>query len=111
MLSIVTGLRRAGSCDFAFIQNVDQPFISDRLLTRMMKAACRDAYVAPVFEGRTGHPVLLGRDIMEVLLGGTEDDLSFRDFLARYTMIPVAGGGAEIFININTPEDYRRYFS
>jgi CTP:molybdopterin cytidylyltransferase MocA len=111
LLSIITGIMMAGKSGFVFVQNIDQPFISGHLLKRMMKKEREDAYVAPVSGDRAGHPVLLGRKIMDDLLAAREEDISLRDFLSAYEMIPVKGCGEEIFVNINTPEDYLRYFN
>jgi molybdenum cofactor cytidylyltransferase len=93
-----------------FIQNVDNPFVTAELLDSMNDLANPDAYVVPVFEGKGGHPVLLGSAIVEFISTIEESELDLHLILQNFKRIEVKTDNSQILININTEEDYKKYF-
>jgi len=107
--SIQQGFKQITS-SFCFIQNIDNPFISKVLLKEMMKVVTITNYVVPACRNKEGHPVLLSNDIVKHLLLLKGDDYNLRNELKYFSKIKVTWPYEEILANINTREEYRKYF-
>lgn len=89
-----------------FVHNCDQPFVDKDLLTGMMQMnAGSYQYVVPARNNKTGHPVLLGKEIIRNISVCRQINISLREFLADYEMIRFEAENDDIFININTMAD------
>jgi CTP:molybdopterin cytidylyltransferase MocA len=106
--SIHLGLQLIPKGTSCFIHNIDNPFIEKKLLYNLMEAIEPDNYTVPVFEGKRGHPVLLGKSAAEHLRG-QPFSMDFRDKLKKFPGIEVSWPDKRILWNINTPEDYIRF--
>jgi len=111
MASIRVGLRALGNlaCDAALISPADLPSLQSETL-RMLIGEFKQAettIVAPSFEGRRGHPVLVSRsqwiDILELPEGK-----SLRDFLRMQSekIHHVVVDDPGILHDLDLPEDY-----
>jgi len=108
--SIKLGASLLENSDFAFVQNIDNPFTSSRLIKKMCKKAERCKFVVPAFEGAHGHPVLLSGEILKQVLSIENIDANFRDVLSAFQSVQVDADNLEILANINTQKDYIKYF-
>lgn len=106
--SILLGLKQVPGGHASFILNVDNPFLEPALLDKLSAHVSPDSYVVPVYNGRGGHPVLLGDKVVD-LFRGMQDLSDFRRELLRFTRIEVSYPDKRILWNINTPEDYDAY--
>lgn len=91
-----------------FIQNVDNPFISRNLIDEMLSGIENDAFCVPVYEGRSGHPILLGGNLVNRLRRDS-GEIDFKEILKEFKKIAIRSNDELILLNINTEEDYRRY--
>jgi molybdenum cofactor cytidylyltransferase len=91
-----------------FIHNIDNPFLEKQLLESLMEAIEPDSYAVPVFKGRRGHPVLLGKSAAEHLRK-QPFSMDFREELKKFPGIEVPWPDKRVLWNINTPEDYIRF--
>ena len=57
-----------------------------------------------------GHPVLLPNSIIKKIAEADDLDTSLLDVLSLYPKIKVEVSNDTIFRNVNTPEDYEKYF-
>jgi molybdenum cofactor cytidylyltransferase len=74
-----------------------------------MRRADSTQIVLPVFEGRRGHPVLFGADVLEeirTLPSSQGANVVVRRDPKR--IVEVAVNDAGILVDIDTPEDFRR---
>lgn len=114
--SLQVGLREVlnRGRDAAIVSLVDRPPASARTLERLRTAfdglyAKGKWAVIPEFEGRHGHPILVGREMIEAFLKApptaTARDVehSLQDRLEY-----VAVDDPLVTVNINTPEDYEQ---
>ncbi|NTW32149.1 MAG: NTP transferase domain-containing protein [Bacteroidetes bacterium] len=108
--SILTGLKILGKKNNCFIQNVDNPFVSADLLFDMETKISFDNYVAPVFKGKGGHPILLGNEIIKNILAMDETDRDLKGFLKKFNRTEVETNDKNILVNINTIDDYKKIF-
>ncbi len=98
-LSAVEGM---GKC---FIHNCDNPFVEDYVVRKLLLGFVPRAVTLPEFEGRRGHPVLLSADIIQAVLGHSENSCNFKTFLDNFSVNVVQVDTPSILFNINTRED------
>ncbi len=108
--SVKTGLKACEKAGYIFIQNVDNPFVDKRIIRQMISGVDDAEYYVPYYGKRGGHPVLLTGEIIKELIDCPGNDLNLRDWLSNYKHKKVAVDDEQVLININTPEDYERYF-
>jgi molybdenum cofactor guanylyltransferase len=102
---ILTALRR-GSADAYLFLACDMPFITERLLRRIIRAS-RDGNraVFTASDKRTGFPCLIPRSMLNLIeeqrIGG---EFSIRSLAASLNAASACARGVESF-NINTPDD------
>ena len=106
--SIMLGTRKVPKKCSCFLHNIDNPCIGNELLSLLLEANEPDSYVVPVFQGRGGHPILLGNRIVEYLQNMDEVP-DFREVLKQFNRIEVPYGDERILWNINTPAEYERF--
>jgi len=100
--------------DAAIVALVDRPPAQPRTLARLCEAFS-DAYesgkwaVIPEYEGRHGHPILIGREMIEAFLRARADSTA-RDVehALQPHLLYVPVDDANVVANVNTPEDYER---
>jgi len=93
-----------------FIHPVDIPLISSRTIRILMNTPGfdRDHIVSPEFEGRHGHPPLIGASFRDTLLTAPPPS-GLAGFLQEQkdAIITVQVQDPGIRMNMNTPEDYK----
>ncbi|MCK9424032.1 MAG: NTP transferase domain-containing protein [Bacteroidales bacterium] len=104
--SIHLGLQQIPEGLACFLQNIDNPFVQPDLLNEMIEKVTPDGYVLPVFQGRGGHPVLLGHKAAS-FFRNRERIGDFRESLKNFERQEVRSSSDKILWNINTREDYR----
>jgi len=97
--------------EYVFVHNVDNPFVNIDVLIELMTNRMEADYIYPEFNGKGGHPILLSRKIINDVRSTLEDQVHFKDFLNRYPKIKVKVDDEKILTNINTLEEYKRYFN
>jgi molybdenum cofactor cytidylyltransferase len=93
---------------------VDHPLVRGATVRALIREflRTRPPLLVPTFQGRRGHPVLLGRRLFPELLA---DELPegartvVRRYLHEGLHVPVDDPG--ILADIDTPDDYRRHFT
>jgi molybdenum cofactor cytidylyltransferase len=108
--SLQTGIRALPPESIgAFLFLVDHPMVETETIEAMIPSLAPDRIVQPTFEGRRGHPVFLGMEIlMEILqLPPTQGaDVVVRKDPGRIVEIAVNTGS--ILVDVDTPEDYEK---
>jgi len=108
--SIITGLKELKNEGNCFIQNVDNPFVTSELLVDIDKNINADNYVVPVFKAKGGHPIIIGHEIIKNILTFDDTDRDLKEYLTKFKRTEVEVNDENILININTMEDYMKYF-
>jgi len=108
--SIQLGLKEIENKN-VFIQNIDNPFVNAGLLLELYHAIHDADFVVPVHENRGGHPILLSSEITEKVKTDFNKSINFKDVLKSFIRKNVVVNDPYISVNINTPEDYQKYFS
>ena len=108
--SIHQGLRLSGA-DYCFLQNIDNPDISVKLLNKMTELVRPETYTAPVFNGKLGHPILISRTVIDHLLKINTCRGNLREELRNFNVNQVEWNDPGIFINMNSENDYAKFKS
>ncbi|MCC6721976.1 MAG: NTP transferase domain-containing protein [Bacteroidia bacterium] len=109
MFSIKAGLKKIKKNDFCFIQNIDNPAISVELIDKITGAAKADSYISPVYKGKSGHPVLLSKSIINKILLNSKNNMTLKDILHSFNKIEVDSGSLNVIENVNSPEDWEKF--
>ncbi len=110
LYSTKIGLLEMNEINYCFLQNADNPFISPIILRTIYSRRKGNAYVVPNFGAKGGHPILLGNDVMNYILSIEQLKLSLKEVLMECQRIDCNVNDESVLININTPEDYKKYF-
>jgi molybdenum cofactor cytidylyltransferase len=87
----------------------DMPFLSVRLLKRILQEAAPDRIIIPCFKGRRGNPVLWGRKYFPRLTQLTGDH-GGRNLFADLSepIVDIEWDVADVFLDIDTPEAFAK---
>lgn len=107
--SIKSGLELMNEKSCCFIQNIDNPDISDKLLKKMICVCKADSYVVPTYKDKSGHPVLIGKSIMSHLSKLNSDSWILKDELKKFKKITVDAQENNVLLNLNTEKDWLEY--
>jgi CTP:molybdopterin cytidylyltransferase MocA len=108
--SIQLGLKEINETS-VFLQNIDNPFVSPGLLITLENGIEEADFAVPVHEGKGGHPVLLSQRIIQKVVADFDKDEKLNSVLKHFMRKDVPMHDPYILANINTEEDYRKYFS
>ena len=103
--SVQCGVARVKTDRFC-ITPVDCPQSSLEAVRLLAKA--RGDVVIPVYSGRRGHPVVLGQRMIAEILAEAQDS-NLRAVLRRQDCVEVQVPHGEVLLDLDTPEDFRRY--
>lgn len=99
-------------CEAVLVMLADQPMVEAETLDKIMEAFWqgRGELVGPVFEGRRGNPVLIGRRYFEELLA-LPVGAAPRDLVRRYVdeLYLVEVGSDSVLRDLDTMETYERW--
>lgn len=109
--SIKLGINSINILSSAFIQNIDNPFTTTELLENMKARLLAGKYTVPVSENKRGHPVLVSSEILQDLRKSTLPETNLRTVLEKYPCEELKTEDGNIHANINTKEDYLKYFA
>lgn len=89
----------------ALVHLVDLPDVGPEVVARVLDDAGdgRDALARAAYDGRPGHPVLLGRDHWEGVLAGAAGDAGARGYLRRVPSVLVECGDLASGADVDVP--------
>lgn len=109
--SLKIGAKLLSKFNPVIIHNVDNPFVSNDVLTTLLSYSEKADYVIPLFEEKGGHPILLSENIVRELNSIKENQLHLKEFLNQFSKMKVSVDDEKVLVNINTLEDYKIYFN
>ena len=101
--SLRRGLEELRGADKVLVTLGDQPLITRRVLSRFVTEA---PGTRAVYNGRPGHPVVLGHDQIDAVMS-LSGDRGARDLLRGGTELELGGSG-DLARDVDTPEDLER---
>jgi CTP:molybdopterin cytidylyltransferase MocA len=109
--SLKTGAKKLKSINPTFVSNIDNPFINPEVLDILTAEIKKFDYIFPSWEGHGGHPFLISGKVIEKILNEEDDQVHMRDFLTGFKNAGIEVPDRKILLNINTAEEFRKYFS
>lgn len=109
--SIQTGLNNVAKNKPVFLHNGDNPMVHKEVLKQLWNAYNGQSVIIPEFHTKGGHPILLPSYIIQKIVQESNIKTNLKKFLEEFPQnrIPVDDQG--VLTNINTPEDYNKYFT
>jgi molybdenum cofactor cytidylyltransferase/nicotine blue oxidoreductase len=90
--------------DAALVTLVDLPDVNSHVVHRVLRAgADRAALIRTKYDGRPGHPVLLGREHWVGVHAAAVGDLGARDYLAHHALVEVECGDLATGLDVDRP--------
>ncbi|MBC8266665.1 MAG: NTP transferase domain-containing protein [Flavobacteriales bacterium] len=106
--SLQLGLQEVNS-DWYFIQNIDNPFVSESLINQLINCPKEAEIIQAIYKNQKGHPILISEKVKQEVLKENNYNLTLRDVFSRFEKQQIKVNDNSILININTPEDYKKY--
>lgn len=106
--SLQEGISADSGCEWILYHFVDQPGLPDSFYKELVKQI--DSvynWIQPTYKNRHGHPILLGKDLFELIINSSQDSN-----LREISKSPIVkkkyweGSYKEIFQDIDTEEEY-----
>jgi len=94
-----------------FVSNIDNPFVNQDVLNCLALTGEGFNYVNPTYNGKGGHPFLLSENVLADLIAEEKDEIHLKEFLGRYSKSKVEVDDERILANINTKEEFRKFFN
>ena len=107
--SIKLGAEKIKESDYCFVQNIDNPFVSEEIISLLWKNRIRNGFVSPSCKGISGQPVLISKEIIQSINSSLDGEINLRDILRNYEKNIIEVNNERILCNINTREDYEKY--
>ncbi|PLX14054.1 MAG: hypothetical protein C0597_10630 [Marinilabiliales bacterium] len=108
--SLKIGVKALRESHSVIVHNVDNPFVNRRVLDDLLKNINTTDYVIPEYENRGGHPFLISKKIVNDIKFVEENQIHLKEFLNQYAKLKVPVQHEEVLVNINTMDEYRKYF-
>lgn len=103
----LSGIRRG---NISFLQNVDNPFVNQETLSALAGNFIANGYCIPIFNKKGGHPILLGKLVINGILRYRQGAARLNTFLLNFSCQKIEVDDDSIHVNINTPADYMSHF-
>jgi molybdenum cofactor cytidylyltransferase len=108
--SVKTGLAALAEPQPTFIQNVDNPFVTDELLQLLLGSLKKHDGVCPAFQKKGGHPLLISASLV-TNLKSAEYGLDFKQYLKEFDIQKPEVTDSKVLANINAAEEYKKWFN
>ncbi|MBI9037430.1 MAG: NTP transferase domain-containing protein [Bacteroidales bacterium] len=108
--SLRQGLMSLAKNQAVFVQNIDNPFINENLLNKMINNCPRDGYSVAGFKGKRGHPIFLSKKTIFDIISETNNETNLRRFLSAFPAKIINSDDERVLLNINNNEEYREWF-
>ena len=105
--SVKKGIRSDPTSDF-LIYLVDHPLIEVKTINKIMDAYDKEKIIVPTYKGKRGHPILIPNALIGELSSFKGETL--RDFVHDHEIKEVETNDKGTIINLNTLEDFKKYF-
>ncbi len=91
-----------------FIHNIDNPFVNHKVLQKLLSNNDSE-YITPSYQDKGGHPILISKNIAQQIELEKENNVVLSEFLKKFKRKRIEVNDKNILININTPEDYKKW--
>ncbi len=107
--SLKLGLAQCNCKHSVFMHNIDNPFVSEHVVSKLINSKYSYDYVFPQHGNRGGHPLLIDSSLCQLIVGEKNTDKSLRSYLEGFNFKGVQVDTPVIHTNINTKDDYCKF--
>ncbi|MCG3165439.1 MAG: Molybdenum cofactor guanylyltransferase [Bacteroidia bacterium] len=107
--SIKLGIKNLLNTDYVFIQNADNPFITNRIIKSLKRHRLAQGYTQLFCEGHKGHPILISKRIVSTLNDTPGDEHNLRTILSTFPKTDLETEDARVLANLNTRDEYEKF--
>lgn len=107
LYSLALGLNELKTEEAVFIHNVDQPFVESEVINELFKNFEPNGITLPSFNGKNGHPVLIGNPVIKELINHYSEYKTLKDVWKFFPKKRIEVNSKNVLININTPDEYK----
>lgn len=108
LYSLQLGLKAVKS-DFAFIHNVDNPFVENEVLEELINHTEINGVTIPTFKEKGGHPVIINEVVKKEIIDNYQNYETLKEVLANFPKKYIEVKSNSILKNINTPQELETY--
>lgn len=108
--SVKLGSQQMQAFEYCFLQDADNPFTTNDTLDELFLNKDSRSVIVPSFQGKGGHPILLGNTPIKLIATHETDSGNLKEILKQVTSKKIEMNDVSVLININTPEEYLKYF-
>ena len=108
--SLQLGIKALKNVDFSFIHNSDSPFIDLETLHLLDFNKYQADYICPIANNKGGHPIIVNYSTLKYLAERPQNAI-LADELKKFNRLSIPVNNDLITIDIDTPEDYKKYFN
>ena len=108
--SLQTGLKALQNNSNAFIQNSDNPFVNQYILTKLYTHKNEGDFIVPIFKNRGGHPILMNKNIIQKISSEKKVDYNLKEYLKGFTKKYIPVNDEKVLLNINDQSTYNKLF-
>ena len=109
--SIRMALKAFPKMEFYFIQNVDNPFVTQSVISSLINGYTKGDYTTPVQNGVGLHPIVISNKVAQHIISCTDEEITLREILQQFNRNKIHVSETNLAANINTKEDYQTYFN
>ena len=106
--SVRLGLNALTNKDFVFIQNIDNPFITQKVIEKLFQNKFENGVTVPTLNSKGGHPILINKTIKADIINNFNPSSTLNDVINKFERKNIEVESECILMNINTPEDYKK---
>lgn len=109
LFSLQLGIEKSGKRHGLFIHNVDNPFVSQKVLYSMWEVSREHEdfdYISPRYKGQGGHPIMVSKRVIRPIIEAPSHE-NLKQLLSAYARKDVEVHDPNILLNINTMEEYQ----
>lgn len=108
LYSLYIALKELKEVDFAFIHNVDNPFVDVEVVNTLYKERNSVGSTIPTYNQKAGHPIIIGKIVIDEVINNYEKYDTLKQLINKFDKKYVDVNNSSILININTPQDYNK---
>ncbi len=109
--SLQCGMNALRETNYIFVQNVDNPFVTNEIIVSLFENKDKADYIIPSFKGKGGHPILISKHIAKTIKKEKEFYVNLKYFLKKFTKEKIEQKDDLILQNINTINLYNEFFN
>ncbi len=107
LYSLYIALKELKEVDFAFIHNVDNPFVDEEVIHTLCKEKKLNGTTIPTYNQKAGHPIIISKIVIDEIINNYEKYNTLKEVINQFDKKYVEVNSSNILININTPQDYK----